>query len=83
MTTNQLMADILSDYPSARINNARAIIRRKIEKMMSMGKQGVSWFQREFGIDLDYIEGQDDGEAPYYSKSSQGEGIPADINDPY
>lgn len=42
-------------------------MKRKVDRFMSMGKRGVHHIQNMFGIDLDYIPGQDDGAPPHES----------------
>lgn len=55
---------ILDQLPSTYLNNSRKIIKEKIRKILAIKdkKRAAYLFQKEFGVDLDYTAGKDDGE---------------------
>ena len=56
--------EFIQSLPPVTQNNSRAIVRSDFRRYAKMGKMGVILASAKYGIDGDYIAGQDDGEPP-------------------
>lgn len=64
------MQEILKQYPSSSMNNARSIIRKKLEKMRDYpSEQRASELEDKFGIVCDWSD-KDHGEGPKYQEEN-------------